>query len=70
MTSAGSPEIQNWIPTKFLGTTPYAGWEVSLVVAIAMAVAGHLWLQWMIRRAVAAGEHYQSRVDDPADRRA
>jgi H+/gluconate symporter-like permease len=66
MTSAGSPEIQNWIPTKFLGTTPYAGWEVSLVVAIAMAVAGHLWLQWMIRRAVAAGEHYQSRVDDPS----
>jgi H+/gluconate symporter-like permease len=66
MTSAGSPEIQNWIPTKFLGTTPYAGWEVSLIVAIAMAVAGHLWLQWMIRRAVAAGEHYQSRADDPS----
>jgi H+/gluconate symporter-like permease len=66
MTSAGSPEIQNWIPTKFLGTTPYAGWEVSLVVALAMAFAGHLWLQWMIRRAVAAGEHYQSRADDPS----
>ena len=66
MTSAGSPEIQNWIPTKFLGTTPYAGWEVSLVVALAMAIGGHLWLQWMIRRAVAAGEHYQSRDDDPS----
>jgi H+/gluconate symporter-like permease len=66
MTSAGSPEIQNWIPTKFLGTTPYAGWEVSLVVAIAMALAGHFWLQWMIRRAVATGEHYQSRADDPS----
>jgi hypothetical protein len=39
MTSAGSPEIQNWIPTKFLGTTPYAGWEVSLVVALMMASA-------------------------------
>src|SRR5690606_26284835 len=43
MTSAGSPEIQNWIPIKFLGTTPYAGWEVSLVVALAMALAG-MWL--------------------------
>ncbi|MEM0909672.1 MAG: GntP family permease, partial [Pseudomonadota bacterium] len=33
MTSAGSPEIQNWIPIKHLGTTPFAAWEVSLVVA-------------------------------------
>ena len=23
MTSAGSPEIQNWIPMEFLGTTPW-----------------------------------------------
>jgi H+/gluconate symporter-like permease len=65
MTSAGSPEIQNWIPTKFLGTTPYAGWQVSLVVAIMMAVVGHLWLSWMVRRAVAAGEHFAAREDDP-----
>src|SRR5690606_39622643 len=34
MTSAGSPEIQNWIPIQHLGTTPYAGWQVSLIVAI------------------------------------
>lgn len=66
MTSAGSPEIQNWIPTKFLGTTPYAGWEVSLVVAIAMAIGGHLWLQRMIRRAVVAGEGFEARHDDPS----
>lgn len=65
MTSAGSPEIQNWIPTKFLGTTPYAGWEVSLVVAIMMAVVGHVWLSWLVRRAVAAGEHFTVRDDDP-----
>ena len=31
MTSAGSPEIQNWIPIKYLGTSPFAAWEVSLV---------------------------------------
>ncbi len=65
MTSAGSPEIQNWIPTKFLGTTPYAGWQVSIVVAVFMAVAGHLWLSWMVRRALAAGEHFVVREDDP-----
>ena len=65
MTSAGSPEIQNWIPTKFLGTTPYAGWEVSLVVALAMGIGGYLWLAWMVKRAVTAGERFEVRLDDP-----
>lgn len=41
MTSAGSPEIQNWIPIKHLHTSPYAAWEVSLVVAVFMAVLGY-----------------------------
>ena len=45
MTSAGSPEIQNWIPIQFLGTTPYAGWEVSIIVAVFMAVFGYWWLK-------------------------
>ena len=26
MTSAGSPEIQNWIPIQYLKASPYAGW--------------------------------------------
>lgn len=65
MTSAGSPEIQNWIPTKFLGTTPYAAWEVSLVVALMMALCGYAWLQWMAKRAMAAGERFEARIDDP-----
>ncbi len=51
MTSAGSPEIQNWIPIKYLGTSPFAAWEVSLIVAIFMAVTGFLWLQYMIKKA-------------------
>jgi H+/gluconate symporter-like permease len=65
MTSAGSPEIQNWIPIEFLGTTPYAAWQVSLVVALFMAVTGYLWLRRMISRAVAAGERFELRADDP-----
>ncbi len=64
MTSAGSPEIQNWIPTKYLGTTPYAAWEVSLVVAIFMAVTGFIWLQHMIKRAQAKEEAYGYEADD------
>lgn len=69
MTSAGSPEIQNWIPIEFLGTSPYAAWQVSLVVAIFMMISGQLWLNWMIRRAVARGEQFASRVDDHDERR-
>lgn len=65
MTSAGSPEIQNWIPTKFLGTTPYAAWEVSLVVAVLMGFGGYAWLDWMAKRAVAGGEQFDARFDDP-----
>jgi H+/gluconate symporter-like permease len=66
MTSAGSPEIQNWIPIKHLGTTPYAAAEVSLIVAAAMALGGYLWLRHMIQRAVATGERFEARAGDPA----
>lgn len=66
MTSAGSPEIQNWIPIEYLGTTPYAGWEVSLVVALFMGVAGYFWLRWMVNKAVTAGEEFVARDGDPS----
>ncbi len=66
MTSAGSPEIQNWIPIKYLGTTPYAGWEVSLIVAVFMATFGYWWLKRMIGKAVANGECFVHREDDPS----
>ena len=65
MTSAGSPEIQNWIPVEFLGTSPLAAWQASLVVAIFMAAIGYLWLKWMLDRAVARGESFESRDFDP-----
>lgn len=65
MTSAGSPEIQNWIPIKYLGTSPFAAWEVSLVVAICMASAGFVWLRHMIQRALDRGETFESYEQDP-----
>lgn len=65
MTSAGSPEIQNWIPIKYLGTSPYAGWEVSIIVAIFMALFGYWWLKRLITKAVANGEVFEHRDDDP-----
>ncbi|MDZ5472589.1 GntP family permease [Bacillus sp. 31A1R] len=65
MTSAGSPEIQNWIPIQYLDTTPYAGWEVSLIVAVFMMIFGYWWLKRMITKAVAKGETFISRESDP-----
>jgi len=65
MTSAGSPEIQNWIPIQYLNTTPYAGWEVSLIVAVFMMIFGYWWLKRMITKAVAKGETFISRDSDP-----
>ncbi|WP_042354151.1 GntP family permease [Bacillus rubiinfantis] len=65
MTSAGSPEIQNWIPIEYLKTSPYAGWEVSLIVAVFMAVFGYWWLKRMIKKAVANGETFIAREHDP-----
>ena len=64
MTSAGSPEIQNLIPMQYLGTTAYAGWQVSLVVAILMAGLGYFLLQRMVARAVARGERFDERAGD------
>lgn len=65
MTSAGSPEIQNWIPIPYLGTTPYAGWQVSIIVALFMAVGGYFTLMWMIKSAIRNGEQFTARSSDP-----
>lgn len=67
MTSAGSPEIQNWIPIDYLNTSPYAGWEVSLIVAIFMMIFGYWWLKRMISKAVEKGEHFVERDGDPVN---
>jgi H+/gluconate symporter-like permease len=68
MTSAGSPEIQNWIPIQYLGTTHMAAWETSLIVALFMAGFGYWWLNRMIKKAVLAGERFDERDSDPKPR--
>ncbi|MFZ2843010.1 GntP family permease [Psychrobacter sp.] len=66
MTSAGSPEIQNWIPIEFLGTSPYAGWQVSIIVALFMMIFGYWWLKRMISKAMVKGESFIARKTDPS----
>jgi H+/gluconate symporter-like permease len=69
MTSAGSPEIQNWIPIEYLGTSPLAAWQASAVCAVFMAILGSGWLRVMLVRAKARGEAFIARPDDPDMRR-
>ncbi|WP_339863911.1 hypothetical protein [Paremcibacter congregatus] len=68
MTSAGSVEIQNFLPMEHLGTTQFAGWRVSIVVALFMAFTGIWWFERMMARAVANGECFDERADDPAQK--
>jgi len=70
MTSAGSPEIQNWIPIEYLGTSPYAGWQVSLIVAVFMMIFGYWWLTMAIKKAVNKGETFVERESDHHEVRA
>ena len=65
MTSAGSPEIQNWIPIKYLETSPWAAWPASIVVAVFMASTGYIWLSFMLRKAKRSGEVFVARTSDP-----
>ncbi|TFE01744.1 GntP family permease [Jeotgalibacillus salarius] len=65
MTSAGSPEIQNWIPMDYMDTSQYAGWEVSILVAVFMMIFGYWWLKKMINKAVGKGERFEARENDP-----
>jgi H+/gluconate symporter-like permease len=75
MTSAGSPEIQNLIPIRFLLdaktgeplTDALAAWPVSLVVAAVMFALGQLYLEWAIARDRRAGGRFEPRATDPVD---
>jgi H+/gluconate symporter-like permease len=65
MTSAGSPEIQNWIPIEYFGTSPMAGWQASAICAVFMFLLGSWWFKRILRKAAEAGEHFEPRDDDP-----
>ncbi|HXT57940.1 MAG TPA: hypothetical protein VN699_04865 [Pirellulales bacterium] len=74
MTSAGSPEIQNLIPIRYLIdentkqplTDALAGWPASAIVALMMFALGQLYLEWATARDRRAGAHFEGRPSDPA----
>ncbi|MBA4495215.1 GntP family permease [Paenactinomyces guangxiensis] len=58
MTSPGSPEIQNLIPTKFFGTDPTAGGFIGIMIGILIMVSGGFYLKRAVQKAVANGETF------------
>ncbi|MFP1681981.1 GntP family permease [Alloalcanivorax sp. C16-1] len=62
MTSPGSPEVQNLIPTEHFGTTAVAGGMIGVICALTILVLGAWAIRRCVRRAVDAGETF----DPPA----
>jgi len=58
MTSPGSPEIQNLIPTEFFGTTPTAGGIVGVIVGLTIMLVGGFTISRMVKKAVTNGEGF------------
>ncbi|MTJ83208.1 MAG: GntP family permease [Telmatospirillum sp.] len=60
----GSPQIQNLIPMKFLGTTAMAGLVPGLIVGAIEAVLIFTYLQWEVKRCRARGEGFTERENE------
>lgn len=67
----GSPSTQNLLPTKFLGTTAYAGATLGIICSISMFVAAFLYLNYQVNKAHKRGEHFVASegevIEDLAD---
>lgn len=61
MTSPGTPQIQNIIQCKTLGSNTMSGATVGFICGAFMFVVGTFWLYYMVKKDVAAGGHYTAR---------
>lgn len=59
----GTPQIQNAIPMKYLGTDAFAAPVLGIVATIIMFGFGMLWLESRLKKARAAGEGYGNHND-------
>ncbi len=59
----GSPQIQNAIPMKYLGTDAFAAPVLGIIAAAIMFGLGMLWLESRLKKARAAGEGYGDHDD-------
>lgn len=64
----GLPQVQNVIPTRYLGTTIFAGGVFGSVFGLLIFVVGMVWLQYRVRQAKEMGEGYGvGHVNEPPD---
>lgn len=63
----GTPQIQNIIPTKYLGTTAMAAPALGLFSSAAIIILDYFLMGWIIKRSKARGEGY--RGSDPIGER-
>jgi len=54
----GSPQIQNIIPSNFLGTNAYSGPILGIFISIVMFSTGMIWLTYRVNKTKARGEGY------------
>jgi len=54
----GTPQIQNIIPTVYLGTTTYAAPVLGIICAIFLLGISYSYLHWRCRQAIKCGEGY------------
>mgnify|MGYP004510865341 CR=1 FL=1 len=59
----GSTQIHNVVPTRVLGTSPMAGWEVGIPFAVLAAVINILYVLWENKRLTAQGIVFDSYED-------
>ena len=55
----GTPQIQNIIPTKYLGTTAMAAPALGLIASVLVITANYFLLGWMIGRSKRRGQGYE-----------
>ena len=64
MTSPGTPQSQNIIPTQSLETTAMAGTTIGFICLIFTFVVGMIWLTSMVKKAKAKGEHFEAKANE------
>ncbi len=62
----GSPQLNNLIAARYLGTTAMAAPVLGITAAVIMLAGGILYLTWREKQLRAAGEHYTSTGDEKA----
>ncbi len=64
----GLPQVQNVIPTRYLGTDIFAGGTFGIIFGAVIFLVGMAWLQYRVRQARKWNEGYgEGHVNEPAD---